>query len=63
MSLQLTPFIMMDGNAKEAIQFYEKLQQDGQVNMPLQETYFSPAYGLLTDKFGIAFQIFTKRSR
>ncbi|KJR47438.1 PhnB protein [Desulfosporosinus sp. I2] len=24
MTLQLVPFLMMDGNAKEAIQFYEK---------------------------------------
>lgn len=141
MTLQLTPYLMMDGNASEAIQFYEKsldakvlfkqtvgegpenpdfpltaeekervahsvlkvgetdifvadlipgqsfqrgnqvticittnemekskqiydsLQQDGQVNIPLQETYFSPAYGMVTDKFGVTFQIFTKNQR
>ncbi|MBO8163329.1 MAG: VOC family protein [Brevibacillus sp.] len=138
MTLRLTPYFMMDGNAKEAIQFYEKvldakvlfyqtfgempenpdfplpaeardrvshamlkvgesdlmfsdtfpgqphqsgsqvticistndkekskqifeaLQQDGQVNMPLQETFFSPAYGIVTDKFGVTFQIYTE---
>ncbi|GAX88449.1 VOC family protein [Effusibacillus lacus] len=138
MTLRLTPYLMMDGNAKEAIQFYEKaldakvlflqtfgempenpefplpadakdrvahamlkvgetdlmlsdtfpgqphqqgnqvticistndmekskqiyeaLQQDGQVNMPLQETFFSPAYGIVTDKFGVTFQIYTE---
>jgi PhnB protein len=141
MTLQLNPFIMLDGNAKEAIQFYEKaldakvlfkqtvgegpenpefpisaedkeriahsvlkigetdifvadlipgqshqrgnqiticittdeiekskllyesLQQDGQVNISLDETYFSPAYGMVTDKFGVIFQIFTKIRR
>jgi PhnB protein len=137
MTLQLIPFITMDGNAKEAIQFYEKaldakvlfkqtfgespenlpadfkdqvahavlkvgeteimlsdnfpgqtphrgnqiticittdekerakqiyesLQQDGQVKMSLQETYFSPAYGMIIDKFGVTFQIFTKKQR
>lgn len=39
--------------------FYESLKQDGQVSMPLQETHFSPAYGILTDKFGVSFQICT----
>ncbi|WP_028551278.1 VOC family protein [Paenibacillus sp. UNC451MF] len=139
MILQMTPFIMLDGNAKEAIQFYEKalhakvlftqtfgeapvspespvpedikerlahsvlkigeadlfvadttpgqphqggdtvyicittndieeanqlfdsLQQEGQVSFPLQETHFSPAYGIVTDKFGVTFQIFAKK--
>jgi PhnB protein len=42
---------------------YDALLQDGQVIMPLQETYFSPAYGMVTDKFGVTFQIFTKRQR
>ncbi len=137
MALRLTPFLVMDGNAKEAIQFYEKsldakvlfsqtfgdtpknpesplpadmeervahavlkigetnimvadifpgqphqsgnqvnicittndrekstkmyesLRQEGQVNMPLQETHFSPAYGIVTDKFGVTFLICT----
>jgi PhnB protein len=40
-------------------QTYEALQQEGQINMPLQETFFSPAYGIVTDKFGVTFQIFT----
>jgi PhnB protein len=41
-------------------QMYEALKQDGQVNMPLQETFFSPAYGIVTDKFGVTFQIYTE---
>jgi PhnB protein len=41
-------------------QMYESLQQGGQVNMPLQETHFSPAYGIVTDKFGVTFQIYTE---
>jgi len=138
MSLQLTPYLIMDGNAKEAIQFYEKaldakllfqqsfgempenpnfpmpaeakervahamvkvgdsdlmfsdtfpgqpltlgnqvticitskdrarsqqifeaLQQDGTVIMPLQDTHFSPAYAIVTDKFGVTFHIYTE---
>jgi PhnB protein len=41
-------------------QFYEALQQDGQVNMPLQKTYFSPAFAIVTDKFGVTFKIYTE---
>ncbi|MBD2869244.1 VOC family protein [Paenibacillus arenilitoris] len=41
--------------------YYEALQQGGEVNLPLQELYFSPAYGVVTDKFGVTFLIFTKR--
>ncbi|SFS61058.1 VOC family protein [Marininema halotolerans] len=39
---------------------FESLQQDGEVNMDLQETFFSPAYGIVTDKFGVCFQVYTE---
>ena len=42
--------------------FYELLSQEGQVVMPLQQVHFSPAYGIVTDKFGVTFQIFTALS-
>ncbi|NHN29227.1 VOC family protein [Paenibacillus agricola] len=42
-------------------ELYESLKHGGQVNMPLEATYFSPAYAMVTDKFGVTFQIFTKR--
>lgn len=45
---------------EEAKQLYEALQQGGQVNMPLQETHFSPAYGIVTDKFGVVFQVYAE---
>lgn len=44
----------------QAKQMYEALQQGGRVIMPLQETFFSPSYGIVTDKFGITFQIITE---
>jgi PhnB protein len=47
-------------DADQARQIFDGLQQDGQVTMPLQETFFSPAYGSVTDKFGVTFQIFTE---
>lgn len=42
--------------------FYELLKQDGQVVIPLKQVHFSPAYAIVTDKFGITFQIFTALS-
>ncbi|PEL07615.1 VOC family protein [Bacillus sp. AFS017336] len=42
--------------------FYNSLKEDGQVVMPLQQVHFSPAYGIVTDKYGITFQIFTAKS-
>jgi PhnB protein len=46
---------------KKAQQLYTLLQKDGEVNVPLTETYFSPAYAVVTDQFGVTFQIFTRR--
>lgn len=136
MTLKLTPYLMMNGNAKEAIQFYEKtfdatvvsiqtygevmpscpsamkehianamlkigdskllfsdtpglpiqkgnqvmisisikdleksklifeaLQEEGKVNNPLEETPFSSAFGNVTDKFGVTFQIVTENQQ
>ncbi|MFC4102541.1 VOC family protein [Paenibacillus xanthanilyticus] len=43
--------------------FFKALSEGGQVVMPLQEIYFSPAFGVLTDRFGITIQIFTPREQ
>ncbi|MGG0757129.1 VOC family protein [Brevibacillus laterosporus] len=45
---------------EKSTQIYDALQEGGQVNMPLQETHFSPTYGIVTDKFGVTFQIYTE---
>ncbi|MFD2614532.1 VOC family protein [Paenibacillus gansuensis] len=42
-------------------QYYEALQQGGRVVFPLQKVHFSPAYGIVTDRFGVTFLIFTQR--
>ncbi|WP_209124762.1 VOC family protein [Alkalihalobacillus sp. BA299] len=38
---------------------FKQLEDGGQVGMPLQETFWSPAYGSVTDKFGITWQVST----
>ncbi|PKG24733.1 VOC family protein [Niallia nealsonii] len=56
---QVTICITTD-DADKSKQMFDALQQEGQVGMPLQETFFSPAYGSVTDKFGVNFQVFTE---
>lgn len=56
---QVTICITSD-DAEKSKQIFDALQDGGQVEMPLQETFFSPAYGSVKDKFGITFQIFTE---
>ncbi|OKP99497.1 VOC family protein [Paenibacillus sp. P46E] len=50
-------------NAAKAEQLYHLLKIGGQVDIELAPTYFSPAFGMVTDKFGVAFQVFTKRGQ
>lgn len=47
-------------SVEQSRKMFDALQQGGQVGMALQETHFSPAYGNVTDKFGVTFQIFTE---
>jgi PhnB protein len=36
---------------------FQALAEDGAVNMPLQKTFWSPAFGVLVDSFGIPWEI------
>ncbi|PKG23978.1 VOC family protein [Niallia nealsonii] len=46
-------------DAEKSKEVFEKLQNGGEVIMPLQETPWSPSYGQIKDKFGITWQIST----
>jgi len=46
-------------NVEKSKEVFEKLQDGGHIIMPLQETFWSPSYGQLTDKFGITWQVTT----
>jgi len=41
-------------SAEEAEALFTALAQDGQVQMPLVETFFSPRFGMVADKFGVS---------
>lgn len=41
----------------EARRLFDALSDGGQVQMPLAKTFFSPAFGMVTDRFGVAWMI------
>jgi PhnB protein len=44
-------------NEAEAHQKFDALADGGKVQMPLAANFFSPCFGMLTDRFGIAWYI------
>lgn len=41
----------------EAERRFKALADGGKVNMPLAKTFYSPAFGMLTDRFGIGWMV------
>jgi PhnB protein len=41
----------------EAQRVFKDLSEGGQVRMPLGKTFFSPAFGMLADKFGLGWMV------
>jgi PhnB protein len=56
---QVTIAIMMN-NVEKTKEVYEKLLEGGQILMPLQETFWSPSYGQVKDKYGVTWQVSTE---
>lgn len=44
---------------EEAEAKFAALSEGGEVTMPLTKTFFSPAFGTLTDRFGVSWMIVT----
>ncbi|MFV0557250.1 MAG: VOC family protein [Enterococcus sp.] len=44
-------------SAEEATQLFNRLAVGGTIQMPLEKTFWASLYGMLTDKFGIIWQI------
>lgn len=44
-------------DAAEAERRFAALADGGQVRMPLAKTFFSPGFGMLTDRFGVAWMV------
>jgi PhnB protein len=41
----------------EAKRVFDALAEGGSVQMPIGETFFSPAYGICTDRFGVPWMV------
>jgi len=41
----------------EAERLFRALSLDGQIRMPMQKTFFSPAFGMVTDPFGVSWMV------
>jgi PhnB protein len=48
-------------DAAEADPKFAALAQGGEVRVPLTKTFFSPRFGMLTDKFGVGWMIYVER--
>lgn len=44
----------------EAQKLFGALSEGGQVQMPLGKTFFSPAFGMLADKFGVSWMVYVE---
>ena len=44
-------------NKDKAERLFKALSDGGQVQMPLAETFFSPLFGMVTDRFGVLWMI------
>lgn len=50
-------------NAAEADRVFGALADGGQVQMPLTETFFSPRFGMVADRFGVAWMVIVETAK
>jgi PhnB protein len=48
-------------DAAEADRLFAGLGEGGQVQMPLGETFFSPRFGMVADKFGVSWMVIVQK--
>ncbi|SCZ79624.1 VOC family protein [Acidaminobacter hydrogenoformans] len=48
--------IVQSVSKENLTKYFERLSEDGNVEMPLQQTFWSELYGNVTDKYGIGWQ-------
>lgn len=51
---------IMVNDPEKTKEVFEKLKQGGNVHMELQETFWSPLFGQVTDKYGVNWQLSTE---
>jgi PhnB protein len=45
--------------ASEATRYFNGLAKDGQIQMPIGKTFFSPMFGMVSDRFGVKWMVYT----
>ena len=50
------------GTDAEAKRLFEALANGGQIQMPLAKTFFATSFGIVADKFGVAWMIYVPAS-
>ena len=50
-------------SVNEAERVYKLLSKDGEVFMPLEETFFATRFAMLRDRFGVSWSIIHERAR
>jgi len=50
-------------NEKEADKLFNALGKGGKVTMPMSKTFFSPRFGMVTDKFGVGWMVIVPGDR
>ncbi len=48
---------LMVHSESEADRYFDALAEGGTVQMPLSKTFWSPRYGMLTDRFGVSWMV------
>jgi PhnB protein len=51
---------LITANEAEAQRLFSALGQGGQVQMPLGKTFFSPAFGMVADRFGVSWMVLVR---
>jgi PhnB protein len=54
---------MTAADADEAARIFEALSKDGEVQLPIGPTSFSPAFGMCVDRFGIPWMVNTAQAQ
>ncbi len=49
--------VIVSKDAEEIKKYYNALKEGGNIDMELQKTFWSGLYGMITDKFGIQWQL------
>ena len=49
--------LLATAGAAEAQRAFDALGKGGQVQMPVTKTFFSPAFGMLADRFGVSWMV------